>query len=154
MSMQMLITSKNKYNPNLLKQIKRINNLRGKPENSYKFDASKYKELELFVYQQRPFVYKPANGIRYFWKESLPTLRYHNPDVQFTVTNVTVENEEDLPKLPLKLQIHGQSEENNSVIDCASKPPHQIFSELIKVTNARKLAEEEIPKLPLKPAKK
>ncbi|KAI5949613.1 MRP49 [Candida jiufengensis] len=152
MSMQMIITPKQKYNPNVLKQIKKVNRLRGTSKNSYKFDQSKYKEFELFIYHQRPFLYKPANGIRNFWKESLPTLRYHNPEIQFTINNITVENEEDLTKLPLNLKIHGTSKENDSVIDCISKPPHQIFSELIKLTNARQMNDEEIPKLPLKPA--
>ncbi|KAI5960744.1 MRP49 [Candida pseudojiufengensis] len=152
MSMQMIITPKQKYNPNVLKQIKKVNRLRGEPKNSYKFDPTKYKEIELFIYHQRPILYKPANGIRYFWKESLPTLRYHNPEIQFTVNNITIEQEEDLSKLPLKLKIHGINSKDDSLIECASKPPHKIFSELINLTNARQMTVDEIPKIELKPA--
>ena len=80
---RMFITSKNKYNKKIENAIKKINKLTANPETSFKFDAERFKEIELFVYGQRPITYKPAWGLKLFWKDNLPTLRYHNPDIQF-----------------------------------------------------------------------
>ncbi len=150
---RMFITSKNKYNKKIENAIKKINKLTANPETSFKFDAERFKEIELFVYGQRPITYKPAWGLKLFWKDNLPTLRYHNPDIQFTVNNITVESESELSKLPLKLKVHGTDQSNSFEINCTDKPPSKILSELIEITKARKLTEEELPKLPLRPVK-
>ncbi|CAK9442148.1 uncharacterized protein LODBEIA_P58910 [Lodderomyces beijingensis] len=139
------------YSLPLRKQIAKINTLRGTPETSFKFDASKYKEFEMFIYHQTPVVYKPAHGIRSFWKKSMPTLRYHNPQIQVTVNAVVVDDEKDLVKIPLKLKIHGHKPEDNAVIDCASKSPSQILAELVELTNARRMTQDEIPLISTKP---
>lgn len=88
-----------------------------------------------------------------FGKITYPLLRYHNPDIQFTVNNITVESESELSKLPLKLKVHGTDQSNSFEINCTDKPPSKILSELIEITKARKLTEEELPKLPLRPVK-
>lgn len=145
MSLRSLGTPTKKYSPRLLKQIDRVNKLRGTPETSYKFDASKIKEVELFVYRQKPIVFQPAKGLKSFLKDSLPTLRYHNPDIQFTVTNIKAELEDELKKIPLKLNIKAHNESDSSSIECANQPPHWILSELVKRTKARQMTAEEIP---------
>lgn len=49
---RMFITSKNKYNKKIENAIKKINKLTANPETSFKFDAERFKEIELFVYGQ------------------------------------------------------------------------------------------------------
>ncbi|KAI3405134.2 MRP49 [Candida oxycetoniae] len=143
-----------KYTPKITRQIKRVNNLRGRPSSSFKFDASKFKEFEFFIYHQNPYIYKPASGILRLFETALPTLRYHNPDVQFTITKVEVNDPKELLELPLMVKIYGENPENVQTIDCTNKPPHQILNELVELTNARKLKKEEIPFIPLRPTKR
>ncbi|EMG47358.1 hypothetical protein SBY92_002818 [Candida maltosa Xu316] len=151
MALIKVLTPKGKYKPRIIESIKRINRLTGTPETAYKFDSSKFKGIDIYKYSQVPYVYKPANGVKYFVKNHLPTLRFHNPEILFSVKELSVSSENELSRLPLKVKVHGVDPANDFTINCHDKNLNQIFEELLKTTDAKPLAAEEIFKLPLKP---
>lgn len=55
MSARQLFQKAKNYKPDLLKSIQKINRIIANPENSFKLDGSKFKELELSVYHHQLF---------------------------------------------------------------------------------------------------
>lgn len=130
----------------LLKQIYRLNLISGASTKAYKLDSSKYKTVELMLALKS--VYGPAAGLKKFWRENLPALKFHNEDVNFVVTRVrpNSDSHQDICAIPNKIIVHDASG-NKSEIDCKGKHASNILRKLVQLTNAEKVADSEIPRL-------
>ncbi|KAK6884758.1 hypothetical protein K4I79_004183 [Candida tropicalis] len=164
MSARQLFQKAKNYKPDLLKSIQKINRIIANPENSFKLDGSKFKELELSVYhhqqqqqqqQQSKIVDKSNLGINQLIKEKLPSLKYHNPNLKFTIHNILIneENSNKDIKIDNLLKIHGFEDKDNLNIECSGKSGSKIFDELIQRTGAVKINESELVEIPTHPTK-
>ncbi|KAG7192152.1 uncharacterized protein KQ657_002517 [Scheffersomyces spartinae] len=124
----------------ILKQIERLNLIAGTPENAFKFQPN-VKSIELFLLKAP--VQGPHIGLKRFWRQNLPTLQFHNPDVDFIMTRIKVEDKADLKKVPARVVISGEGE--SKVLNCLEKSQQQILNELVELTGATSIPIEEIP---------
>ncbi|KAK6458385.1 uncharacterized protein RJT20DRAFT_31326 [Scheffersomyces xylosifermentans] len=129
----------------ILKQITRLNNIAGTTESAYKFDQSKYAKIELFLQQRN--IHGPAVGLKKFWRLNLPTLKFHNDDLQFVLTRIATESKADVAACPSKIIVHGVDPKDNLEIDCAGKHSSVILQELVKATGAVGVPADEIPRI-------
>lgn len=132
---------KNLPSSRILKQITRLNNIAGTPETAFKFNP-KYTKLELFLIKHN--VSGSAIGLKKFWRNNLPTLKFHNEDVNFVLTRITTSTKEDISKCPSKIIVYDNADKKYE-IDCADRQVSDILAEVIKVTEASPVAEKEIP---------
>lgn len=132
---------KNLPSSRILKQITRLNNIAGTPETAFKF-SPKYTKLELFLIKQN--VSGSAIGLKKFWRNNLPTLKFHNEDVNFVLTRINTTTKEDIAKCPTKIVVYDNAS-NKHEIDCADKQVSDILAEVIKATEATQIPEKEIP---------
>ena len=157
MSARQLFQKAKSYKPDLLKSIQKINRIIANPENSFKLDGSKFKELELSVYhqEQSKVVDKSNLGVKQLIKEKLPSLKYHNPNLKFTIHNILIneENSNKDIKIDNLLKIHGVEDKDNLNIECSGKSGSKIFDELIQRTGAVKINELELVEIPTHPTK-
>lgn len=131
---------KNLPSSRILKQIERLNIIAGTPENAFKFNPN-VKSVELFLLKAP--VQGPHIGLKRFWRRNLPTLQFHNPDVDFVMTRIKVEDKADLKKVPARVVVQADGEPK--VLNCLEKTHEQILSELVQLTNATSVPAEEIP---------
>lgn len=132
---------KNLPTSKVLKQIARLNNIAGTPETAYKFDP-KYKKIELLLIQKS--VHGPSIGLKKFWRQHLPTLKFHNDDINFTLTRIHTETKEDLKKCPAKIIVYDEANQKIE-LECANKQASDILNELVKLTSAQPVPETQIP---------
>lgn len=125
----------------ILKQITRLNNIAGTTENAFKF-SSKYTKIELFLIKDN--IFGQAIGLKKFWRNNLPTLKFHNEDVNFVLTRINTTTKEDLAKCPTKIVIHDNADKKYE-IDCANKLVSDILKEVVQVTEATPVPSSEIP---------
>lgn len=125
----------------VLKQIARLNMIAGNPSNAFKF-GSQCKKVELIL--QEKGVFGPAVGLKRFWRQNLPVLKFHNYDTDFFLTRVRAENKEDIKKIPAKIIVH---EENGGKqeVDCKGLDNQAILAKLVEVTQATPVPEADIP---------
>lgn len=125
----------------LLKQSARINKIHGDSLNAYIMPAIKKVDL-VFPFNRS---YRPAFGIRQFWKHHLPTLKFHNYATEFNVLKVETENEADLKKCPIKVIVH--DELNKHEINALDLQPNEILSKLVELTKATPVPESDLKQL-------
>lgn len=125
------------------KQQARLNQIAGSPSTAFKFDP-KYTKVELLLIEKS--VLAPAFGLRRFWRQNLPTLKFHNDNVDFVLTRIATKTKEDLAKCPTKIVLH-LADGSTQELDCSNKNSSKILKELVKVTGATPVPEEEIPVL-------
>lgn len=125
----------------LSKQISRLNIIAGKPNTAFKF-GSDVKKIELVLLEKN--VMGPAIGLKKFWRVHLPTLKFHNDDVEFFCTRVLANSKEEIRKVPAKVIIHDSSN-NTSEFDCASLDKDRILKKLVRITGATPIPQSEIP---------
>lgn len=123
------------------KQIARLNLIAGTPETAFKFDPS-IRKIELFLIKQP--VSGQAIGLRKFWRHNLPTLKFHNENVDFSVKHIVTETKEDIQKCPTKIIIHNEGSQVNE-LDCSNKHYSEILKEVVGLTKATPVPSEEIP---------
>lgn len=126
----------------VLRQVARLNKIAGTPATAFRFDPLKVREIEVFLTQKN--AHPPSKGLRKFWKENMPTLRFHNDDVGFAMTRIAVNKDEDLAKMKAKIVVHTTNDGSQS-INCANKDQSVILDELVKLTEAKPVPEAEIP---------
>ncbi|ABN66944.2 predicted protein [Scheffersomyces stipitis CBS 6054] len=129
----------------ILKQITRLNAIAGTSESAYKFDASKYTKIELFLQQKN--IHGPAVGLKKFWRQNLPTLKFHNDDIQFSLTRIQAETAAEVAACPSKIVVHSVDPASKIEIDCKGKHSSVILNELVEATKATNVPIEEIPVL-------
>lgn len=125
----------------LLKQIARLNLIAGTPKTAFKL-GPQVKKVELFLLHKNIFV--PGAGLKKFWRQNMPVLKFHNDDVDFVTTRLIAENKEEVAKAPTKIIVHNK-DGSSTEFDCALKTNSQILNELVKVTEGVKVSEENIP---------
>lgn len=123
------------------KQAARLNQIAGTPQTAYKFDP-KYTKIELLLIQKN--VFAPAFGLRRFWRQNLPTLKFHNDDVDFVLTRIATKTKEDLVKCPTKIILH-HADGSVQELDCSNKHSNKILKELVALSEAKAVPKEEIP---------
>lgn len=132
---------KNMPKSRLLKQIARLNLISGTPETAFKIDPTKYSKIELLLAESRGD--GKSVGLRKFWKHNLPTLKFHNDDIDFVVTRVAAETKDEEALVPVKLLVYGTAE--TKTFNVASEHSDNILEQLVKYTNAKSIPEEELP---------
>ncbi|CAI5760183.1 unnamed protein product [Candida verbasci] len=148
MSLKPIITKTGKYNSTIRKQIIKLNNLTGTKETAFKFNPS-FSKFEMWIYLQNSIPHPPSNGLKQFFVDYLPTLRFHNPDFEYKINTImNVESESQLNKIPLKLKLSG---DDTVEIDCKGKSGSDILKELTEKGKLMPVSEEDIPKIPLNP---
>lgn len=133
---------KNLPSSRILKQVARLNNIAGTAETAYRFDASKVKKIELLFIHQN--ILGAAVGLKKFWRHNLPTLKFHNDDINFVCTRINAETKEEAEKCPTKIIIHSP-DNNKTELNCSAKHSSVILQELIKATGATSVPTSEIP---------
>lgn len=128
-------------NNKLLKQITRLNQIAGLPETAYRF-GNNLRKLEVVIYSKG--ILGHAAGLKRFWKLNLPTLKFHNDNVEFVVTRVRPTTREDFNKIPLEVRLHQEDGSVNKV-DCVNKDNSVILREVVELTKAEQVPEEQIP---------
>lgn len=134
---------KNLPTSSLAKQISRINMIAGTPKNAYRF-GDNTKKIEVILLEKN--IIGPRTGLRKFLKLQLPTLKFHNENVDFFCTRVRATSKDDIAKVPTKIVIHDASN-NKTEIDCHALDEQKILKKLIKATEATRVPESEIPHL-------
>ncbi|WPK25502.1 hypothetical protein PUMCH_002819 [Australozyma saopauloensis] len=127
----------------LLRQITRLNIIAGTPETAFKF-GPELKKLEVVIYSKNILAH--GAGLKKFWKLNLPTLKFHNDDVDFVVTRVRPTKREDFDKIPLEVRLHQENGKMQKV-DCTNKDNESILREVVEMMNAKLVAEKDIPTL-------
>lgn len=128
-------------NNKLLRQITRLNLIAGSPATAFRFGPS-LKKLEVVIYSKN--VMGHAAGLKKFWKLNLPTLKFHNDNVDFVVTRVRPTKREDFNTIPVEVRLH-QQDGAVTKIACLNKDHEQILREVVESTGASLVPEEEIP---------
>jgi len=128
----------------ILKQITRLNNIAGESHRAYKLDSTKFSKIELFLIQKN--VHGPSVGLKKFWRQDLPTLKFHNDDIGFVCTRIQVDNKADVEKCPSKILVH-KTAGGAIEIDCLNKHSSEILKELARVTEAKNVKADDIPVL-------
>lgn len=123
------------------KQAARLNQIAGTPETAYRF-GPKYTKIELLLIQKS--VHAPAFGLRRFWRQNLPTLKFHNDNVDFVLTRIATKTKEDLAKCPTKIILH-HADGSAQELDCSNKHSNKILQELVALAEATAVPAEEIP---------
>lgn len=123
------------------RQISRLNMISGSPETAFRFNPD-IRKIELYLIKDS--VLGSAIGLKKFWRQNLPTLKFHNQDVDFLVTRIKTQQKEDLLKCPTKILIY-YSNSNKSEIECSNKHHSDILKELVDATGAAPVPESEIP---------
>ena len=124
----------------LLKQIGRLNKIAGSTENAYKL-GPKFTKLELFLINNTN---QPAStGLKQFWRNHLPAIKFHNEDLTVVLTRINATKEE-VSKVPAKIKCFGDAGSVQE-IDCLDKPESEILKQLFKVTEAQPVDASEIP---------
>lgn len=156
MSSRQLFHKAKNYKADILKNIKKINNLIANPENSFQLDGSKFKGIEFPVYhQESPDIDESVLGLKQLLKEKLPALQYHNPNFKITVHNIVLTDEKLKQgfKIDHSLKVYGVDSKNDLSIECAGKSGSKIYDELIKRTGATQIVDLELNQIPLQPTK-
>lgn len=122
----------------ILRQIERLNLIQGTPRNAFRFNPDQVSKIELVLIQKN--IHEPAIGLRKFWRENLPTLKFHNDDINFVVSRVQVKNKEEVKKCPIKIIVH-QVTGDKIDINCAHLNQSRILSKLVKATNATNVSD-------------
>lgn len=129
----------------ILRQVYRLNLISGTPKTAYRL-GPEVKKVELFVISKN--AYGPTAGLKKFWREYLPTLKFHNDDVNFVVTRIRPETKEEIKKVPSKIVVY-DANNKETTIDCLGKHSSNIFRQLKKATNATPVPESEIETIKL-----
>lgn len=132
-------------NNNLLKQSMRMNIIAGDSDTAFKFDPS-IARLELVLLSKN--VYKKLAGLKQFWQFNLPTLKFHNSDMDMVVTRIRPKKKADYDNVPCIIRVHYTSGKVDT-LECAEKHHTKILTELVRKTAARRLPESEIPRITL-----
>lgn len=127
----------------ILRQIARLNLIAGTPETAYKL-GPEIKKLEIILILKN--VYKPAAGLKQFWRKNLPILKFHNDHVDFVATRVRAQDKEEVAKVPSKIIVHG-TDGSKKDIDCLFTSHSDILAKLVEVTQATPVDAAEIPVL-------
>lgn len=111
---------------------------------NYKNSAYKLADVE-----KLQLVFKRHNayghmGMRQFWKYNLKTISFHNPELPIEVQRVECETKDEQLKCPCLIKAHLKGGKVET-IQAKDKHSDDIMKELIKATNAQKIAHEEIP---------
>lgn len=125
----------------ILKQIYRLNLISGTQKTAYRLGPD-VKKIELFLISKN--TYGPTAGLKRFWRDYLPSLKYHNDDVNFVVTRVRPETKEDIVKVPSKIVVYDANNKETTTIDCLGKHASNIFRKLKQATNATPVPESEL----------
>lgn len=125
----------------LAKQVSRLNLIAGTPKTAFKFGEST-KKIELVLLEKN--IAGPSIGLKKFWRVHLPTLKFHNDDVEFFCTRVRATTKEEIAKVPAKIIIHDTSN-NKTEIDCSSHDKDRILRKLVKATGASPVPMDDIP---------
>lgn len=128
----------------VLRQVARLNKIAGTPETAFRMDPLKVRAIELVLVQKN--VHQPSLGLRKFWKEHLPTLQFHNNDVNFTMTRVKTQTKEDLAKVPALVVIH-KINDDKVVVNCLDRSPKDILRRVVHATGATPVPEADIPRV-------
>ncbi|KAM9935082.1 hypothetical protein OXX80_004673 [Metschnikowia pulcherrima] len=129
----------------ILRQIARLNLISGDATTAYRF-PSNIKKVEIISMKKainRRFV-----GLNQFRKWNLPTLKFHNDDVDFVVTRVSPVSPSEYPKVPCVVRVHKDGGEVKD-IDCDGTGHGGILKKLIAATNAERVPHDENPAIPL-----
>lgn len=125
----------------LMRQITRLNLISGTPATAYRFGLG-LKKLEVVIYSKNILTH--AAGLKKFWKLNLPTLKFHNDNVDFVVTRVRPTKREDFNTIPLEVRLH-QQDGQVTKITCTSKDNETILRDVVASTGATPVPVEEIP---------
>ncbi|OBA24085.1 hypothetical protein METBIDRAFT_30437 [Metschnikowia bicuspidata var. bicuspidata NRRL YB-4993] len=87
-------------------------------------------------------------GLNHFWKWNLPTLKFHNENIDFVVTRIQPETDEDYPKIPSAIFVHKAGDKMTRV-ECNGKTHEWILKNLVSATGATRVPVEDIPHIPL-----
>lgn len=123
------------------KQAARLNNIAGSSATAYRFDA-KYTKIELLLIQKNVLI--AAFGLRRFWRENLPTLKFHNDGISMFLTRIATQTKAEADACPAKIILH-QANGTTQELDCRSKHSSDILKELVALTGAQAVPAEEIP---------
>lgn len=124
------------------KQFARLNLIGGNSKTAFKIDSNQYPKVELLLAQSRG--HGPSVGLRKFWKQNLPTLKFHNDDISFIVNRIQANDKSEEKLLPTKLVIYNANSEKHE-INVANEHSSDILEKLVKFTNAQSIPESEIP---------
>ncbi|CAH2354499.1 54S ribosomal protein Mrp49p, mitochondrial [[Candida] railenensis] len=131
----------------IAKQAARLNQIAGTSENAYKL-GPKYSKMEIFLINQTP--QRASVGLKQFWRQHLPTLKFHNDDFEFIMKRIKVEDTKEAEQCPVKIDLYEAQNQNKLTIDCSFKSESEILEEIIKSTEAAPVDSKDIPKLELK----
>lgn len=98
-------------------------------------------------------------GLRKFWQTYLPTLKFYNEELQFSVKRISLSegvkdkekalqletDRELVEKCPSKIVLQ-YADAKKVELDCKNKHSDEILSELIKISKAEKVPEAELVK--------
>lgn len=126
----------------LTRQLARVNLIAGTPSTAFRIDSQRTRRIELLLVHG--LHHKPLAGLRRFWRYNLPTLRFHNDDVDFVCTRFTVGSKEEIPKIVTRINLHDANGKTTPV-DCRNKSNVEILDLVVKATGAVPVPESEIP---------
>lgn len=125
-----------------LRQIKWINQILGNSKTSFKLNQN-INKIELILVDK--FQNQSSCGLKKFWKNNLPTLKFHNEKINFVLKRIFLpkENDDKIVKIASKINVYNN---DNTVqnIGCECKESEEILKELVLVTQATPVAENEI----------
>lgn len=127
----------------LSRQIGRLNLIAGTPQTAFKFGPN-VKKIELILLEKN--IMGPNIGLKKFWRYNLPTLKFHNDEVEFFCTRVRATTKDEIAIAPAKVIIHDSS--NTKIeLDCKSLDNETILENIVLATRALPVAEADIPQI-------
>ncbi|ODV94040.1 hypothetical protein PACTADRAFT_50936 [Pachysolen tannophilus NRRL Y-2460] len=131
---------KNLPNGRFTKQVARLNLISNYPSSAIKLPST-ISSIDL--------IFKRTNsaghmGPRKFWRNNLPTVQFHNPNIPITVTRIETESKDESEKCPATLTINYQDGQKK-LIDLKYKHSDEILKEFTEITQAQVVEENDIP---------
>lgn len=122
------------------KQLARFNEIANYEGSAYQFPQ--VDKLELVFKNHTAYGHM---GARKFWRNNLPTVNFHNPDMGIEVKRVQCETKEQQHQCPSVLKVHFK-DGNVKEIDCKDRQHADIMTELVDVAKGVAVPDEQIPK--------
>lgn len=125
----------------LARQVARANLISGSPQTAFRFDTSRIAKIELLLVQN--IHHKPLTGLKKFWRYNLPTLKFHNDEIDFVCTRYKLDSKQDIPSVVSRIRVHNR-DGKTIPIECQNQDNSQILQLLVAATEAKPVHESEI----------
>lgn len=128
-----------------LRQSARLNLISNNPECTFRLPA-RVKKVELQLLTSH--MWYRSHGLKKFWRQYLPALKFHNDSVSYVVRRVAAETPAEAAKVPILISLYDELGVFAKV-NCNGVRLKEILDRVVASTGATPVPAEEMPASPL-----